>query len=83
MPRFYTQSRFVCVAVQICGKTKVQCLVRNTHFGIYYARARVNGKLLWKALETDSLNFKVVETDKMFTPELEVRSPRIVQNQGI
>ena len=37
------------------GKTKVQCLVRNTHSGIYYARARVNGKLLWKTLETDRL----------------------------
>jgi hypothetical protein len=29
--------------------------VRNTHSGIYYARARVNGKLLWKTLGTDSL----------------------------
>ena len=41
--------------MQNWGKTKVQCLVRNTHSGIYYARARVNGKLLWKTLETDSL----------------------------
>jgi integrase len=40
--------------MQNWGKTKVQCLVRNTHSGIYYARARVNGKLLWKTLETDS-----------------------------
>ena len=41
--------------MQNWGKAKVQCLVRNTHSGIYYARARVNGKLLWKTLETDSL----------------------------
>jgi hypothetical protein len=41
--------------MQNWGKTKVQCLVRNTHSGIYYARARVNSKLLWKTLETDSL----------------------------
>jgi hypothetical protein len=41
--------------MQNWGKTKVQCLVRNTHSGIYYARTRVNGKLLWKTLETDSL----------------------------
>jgi len=41
--------------MQNWGKTKVQCLIRNTHSGIYYARARVNGKLLWKTLETDSL----------------------------
>ena len=52
---FYTQSKFRYVAMQNWGKTKVQCLVRNTHSGIYYARARVNGKLLWKTLETDSL----------------------------
>ena len=41
--------------MQNWGKTKVQCLVRNTHSGIYYARARVNSKLLWKTLGTDSL----------------------------
>ena len=40
--------------MQNWGKTKAQCLVRNTHSGIYYARVRVNGKLLWKTLETDS-----------------------------
>jgi hypothetical protein len=45
---------FTYVAMQNWGKTKVQCLVRNTHSGIYYAQARVNGKLLWKTLETDS-----------------------------
>jgi hypothetical protein len=31
-------------------ETKVQCLVRNAHSGFHYARAEVNGKLLWKAL---------------------------------
>jgi hypothetical protein len=36
-------------------KTKVQCLVRNTHSWIYYARTRVKGKLQWKTLETDIL----------------------------
>jgi len=41
--------------MQIWGKTKVHCLVRNTHSGIYYARTRVKGKLQWKTLETDIL----------------------------
>jgi integrase len=40
--------------MQTWAKTKIQCLVRNTHSGVYYARARVNGKLHWKSLETDS-----------------------------
>jgi hypothetical protein len=35
------------------GKSKVQWLVRNTHSGVHYARARFNGK--GKTLETDSL----------------------------
>jgi integrase len=41
--------------MQNWGKTKVQCLVRNIHSGIYYARARINGKLVWKTIGTDSL----------------------------
>ena len=55
--------------MQNWGKTKVQCLVRNTHSGIYYARARVNGKLLWKTLETDSLNFFLSPPRRAETPE--------------
>ena len=34
----------------------MQCLVRYSHSGIYYARARVGGKLLWRSLETDLLS---------------------------
>jgi hypothetical protein len=51
--------------MQNWGKTKVQCLVRNTHSGIYYARARVNGKLLWKTLETDSLTIAKARLSKV------------------
>jgi hypothetical protein len=50
--------------MQNWAKTKVQCLVRNTHSGIYYARARVNGKLLWKTLETDSLTVAKARSPK-------------------
>jgi hypothetical protein len=39
--------------MQSWEKTKVQCLVRNAHSGVYYARARVSGKLVWKSLKTD------------------------------
>src|SRR5258708_37649011 len=33
-------------------KTTVQCLVRNTHSAVYYARVRFAGKLKWKSLGT-------------------------------
>jgi integrase len=39
--------------MQIWAKTKVQCLVRNSQSGVYYARARVGGKLHWKSIQTD------------------------------
>jgi integrase len=38
--------------MQTWAKTKIQCLVRHSS-GVYYARARVGGKLVWKTLETD------------------------------
>jgi hypothetical protein len=34
-------------------KTPVANLVRNTTPGIYYARVRTKGKLIWKSLEAD------------------------------
>jgi integrase len=42
--------------MQIWAKTKVQCLVRNSQSGVYYARARINGKLHWKTLATNSIS---------------------------
>jgi integrase len=36
--------------------TPVANLVRNTASDIYYARARVKGKLIWKSLKTDRLS---------------------------
>jgi integrase len=36
-------------------KTPVANLVRNSASGIYYARTRVRGKLIWKTLKTDRL----------------------------
>lgn len=39
--------------MQIWEKTKVQCLVRHSASGIYYARTRVRGKLIWRSLKTD------------------------------
>ena len=47
----YSEQIYLRREANLRGETKVQCLVRNTHSGIYYARARVNGKLLWKTLE--------------------------------
>jgi integrase len=41
------------VSVQTWAKTAVQCLVRHSVSGVYYARTRVKGKLVWKTLETD------------------------------
>lgn len=38
--------------MQTWAKTKIQCLVRHSS-GVYYARTRVGGKLVWKTLETD------------------------------
>ncbi len=49
---------------QTWGKTKIQCLVRNVHSGVYYARARVNGKLIWRTLETDRLSAAKVRLPK-------------------
>jgi integrase len=49
---------------QTWGKTKIQCLVRNLHSGVYYARARVNGKLIWRTLETDRLSAAKVRLPK-------------------
>lgn len=37
-------------------KTPIANLVRNTASGIYYARPRIKGKLIWKSLKTDSLS---------------------------
>ncbi|MGH8023019.1 MAG: hypothetical protein ACRED1_05540, partial [Limisphaerales bacterium] len=37
-------------------KTPVANLVRNASSGIYYARVRVKGKLIWKSLKTDILS---------------------------
>jgi len=48
--------------MQIRGKTKVRCLVRNTRSRIYYARTWVKGKLQWKTLKTDVLT--VAQADK-------------------
>ena len=39
--------------MQTWAKTAVQCLVRHSVSGVYYARARVKGKLDWKTLETN------------------------------
>ncbi len=39
--------------MQTWAKTAIQCLVRHCASGVYYARARVSGKLVWKTLETD------------------------------
>jgi integrase len=49
---------------QTWAKTKIQCLVRNGGSGVYYARARVHGKLIWKTLETDQLNVAKVRLPK-------------------
>jgi integrase len=53
--------------MQSWAKTKVQCLVRNTHSGVYYARARVNGKLHWKTLQTDILTVAKARLPKALT----------------
>jgi integrase len=37
-------------------KTPVANLVRNAASGIYYARVRVRGKLIWKSLKTDRMS---------------------------
>jgi integrase len=37
-------------------KTPVANLVRNTASGIYYARVRIKGKLIWKSLKADTLS---------------------------
>lgn len=37
-------------------KTPVANLVRNTASGVYYARARIKGKLIWKSLKADTLS---------------------------
>src|SRR5688500_17873456 len=37
-------------------KTPVANLVRNALSGIYYARVRVRGKLIWKTLKTDRMS---------------------------
>jgi integrase len=37
-------------------KTPVANLVRNASSGIYYARVRVRGKLIWKTLKTDRMS---------------------------
>jgi hypothetical protein len=37
-------------------KTPVANLVRNAASGIYYARVRVRGKLIWKTLKTDRMS---------------------------
>jgi integrase len=37
-------------------KTPIANLVRNTASGIYYARPRIKGKLIWKSLKTDGLS---------------------------
>ncbi len=34
-------------------ETRTQNLVRNTALGVYYARFRINGKLVWRSLGTD------------------------------
>ena len=38
---------------RIWATTGTKNLVRNTSSGIYYARFRVNGKLVWRCLKTD------------------------------
>lgn len=40
---------------QIWQKTPIANLVRNAASGIYYARARIKGKLIWKSLKADTL----------------------------
>jgi hypothetical protein len=45
-------------------KTRTQNLVRNTASGVYYARFRINGKLVWRSLETD-----VYTTAKLKLPD--------------
>ena len=37
-------------------KTKYANLVRNSSSGIYFARFRHNGKLIWRGLSTDVLS---------------------------
>jgi hypothetical protein len=37
-------------------KTPVANLVRHVQSGIYYARIRVRGKLIWKSLKTDRIS---------------------------
>ena len=67
--------------MQNWGKTKVQYLVRNTHSGIYYARARVNGKLLWKTLQTDSSTVAKARLPKVLA-ELGRGGARSVRSAG-
>ena len=37
-------------------KTSVANLVRNASSGIYYARVRIRGKLIWKSQKTDRMS---------------------------
>jgi integrase len=52
IPYSYTAVRKENATMQNWAKTQIQCLVRHSS-GIYYARARVKGKLTWKTLNTD------------------------------
>jgi integrase len=65
--------------MQIWGKTKVQCLVRNTHSGVYYARTRVKGKLQWKTLETDMLTVAKARLPKALA-EMGRKSTKSIEN---
>ena len=42
-------------ATGLWAQTPTQNLVRNTSSGVYYARFRINGKLVWRSLGSDVL----------------------------
>jgi len=44
-------------------KTPVANLVRNASSGLYYARVRVRGKLIWKSLKTDCMSVAKLRFD--------------------
>jgi hypothetical protein len=77
----YSEQIYIRRYAKLGKNPKVQCLVRNTHSGIYYARATVNGKLLWKTLETDSPTVAKARLPKVLA-ELGRGCARLVRSAG-
>jgi CheY-like chemotaxis protein len=50
-------------------KTSVADLVRNTASGVYYARVRIKGKLIWKSLKADNLSVAKLRLRDFFKKE--------------